>query len=105
MQIPSSEDTLMQRRERPVFVLDVLDRATFAFEAESLAKAEEFTRAPWFAPSLSGFLANKRKEWDKNVPLQTRIATEEEASIYREVADEFSDVSGRLFIAHLRTDE
>lgn len=90
----------MKCRERSIFVLDILGRPTFAFEAEDLAQAEAFVHAPWFASSLSEFFANKRKGWDKNIPLRTRVATEQEASIYRDIADEFTDLSGRLFIAH-----
>jgi len=91
----------MKCRERSIFVLDILGRPTLAFEAEDLALAEAFVHAPRFVSSLGEFFANKRKGgWDKNIPLRIRVATEEEASIYRDFADEFSDVSGRLFIAH-----
>jgi hypothetical protein len=90
----------MKCRERSIFVLDILGTPTLAFEAEDLAQAEAFVHTPWFASSLSEFFANKRKGWDKNIPVRTRIATEEEASIYRDIADEFADASSRLFIAH-----
>jgi hypothetical protein len=88
-------------KESSIFVLDILGTPSVAFEAEDPAQAEAFVHAPWFAPSLGKFFAHKRKGWDANVPLRPRVASEEEASIYRDFADEFSDVSGRLFIAHL----
>ena len=90
----------MKCKESSIFVLDILGTPSFAFEAEDLAQAEAFVHAPWFAPSLGKFFAHKRKGWDANVPLRARVASEEEASIYRDFADEFSDVSGCLFIAH-----
>ncbi len=91
----------MECRQRSIFILDIVGRAAFAFEADNLAQAEEFTRAPWFARVLGEFYANKRQGWDKNIPVRTRLATEPELSIYREFADELADQSDRFFIAHL----
>jgi hypothetical protein len=94
-------ELFMKCRESSIFILDILGTPSFAFEAKDLVQAETFVHAPWFATSLSAFFASKRKEWDKHVPLRTRVATAEEASIYRNIADEFSDASGSLFIAHI----
>jgi hypothetical protein len=88
-------------RERSIFALDVAGRAAFAFEAKSLAQAEELTRAPWFARALGKFHANKPQGWDSNIPVRARVATEAEISVYQELADEFADLSARFFIAHL----
>jgi len=52
----------MQQGQRSIFVLDVLDKADFAFEAESLAQARELSEAPWFVQAVSAFYSRKCRE-------------------------------------------
>ena len=95
----------MRQGQRPVFVLDVLDKADLAFEAESLAQARELSEAPWFVQAVSAFYSRKCRERTRERTDGTlrrpRPATEAEASVYRDVADEFADRSDCFLIAHL----
>jgi hypothetical protein len=91
----------MQQGQRPIFVLDVVDNAHFAFEADSLAQAQELSQAPWFVQAVSAFNSRKCRERTDGTVRRTRPATETEASIYRDVADEFADRSDCFLIAHL----
>lgn len=91
----------MRRSTHAVFVLDVLDKAKFAFEADSLAQAEEYAHAPWFLRSVGDFFSQHGRECEGNFTSRTRPANEAEASIYRTLADEFADMSGCLFVIHL----
>jgi hypothetical protein len=84
---------------RPVFVLDVLGRPRFAFEADTLAQAEELVGAPWFASALSRFWTRRGEEWNFKLGFCARTATRSEASIYQNFADEFAgDYSDSLFV-------
>ena len=91
----------MQQGQRSIFVLDVLDKADFAFEAESLAQARELSEAPWFVQAVSAFYSRKCRERTNGTVRRTRPATEAEASVYRDFADEFADRSDCFLIAHL----
>jgi len=99
----------MQQGQRSIFVLDVLDKADFAFEAESLAQARELSEAPWFVQAVSAFYSRKCRERTRERTQERtdgtlrrpRPATEAEASVYRDVADEFADRSDCFLIAHL----
>jgi hypothetical protein len=91
----------MPYRQRSIFVLDIRNEPTFAFEAEHLAHAEEIADAPWFSSAVCEFYSNKRGKWDDSATRRTRPATEPEAAIYRDYADEFADVSDQFLIAHL----
>jgi len=100
-----ARDSFMQQGQRSIFVLDVLDKADFAFEAESLAQARELSEAPWFVQAVNAFYSRKCRERTRERTDGTlrrpRPATEAEASIYRDVADEFADRSDCFLIAHL----
>jgi hypothetical protein len=89
------------RRERAIFVLDVLDKADFAFEADNLAQAEEYAQAPWLLRSVGQFFSQHGRGCDGTFTHRTRPATEAETSTYRALADEFSDTSDCFFVAYL----
>jgi hypothetical protein len=95
-----AKETFMERSEPQIFVLDVIDKRAFAFEADSVAQAEELVRAPRFTAALDGFCSRKG-EARTHASCLTRPATEAEASIYRDFASEFADASGRILVAHL----
>jgi hypothetical protein len=99
--MPSCPEQRMQQGQKPIFVLDISDKADFAFEAESLAQAQELSQAPWFVQAVSAFYARKCRERTNGTFRGTRPATETEASIYRDLADEFADESNCFLIAHL----
>jgi hypothetical protein len=94
-----------------IFVLDVADEPTFAFEAEGVGTAEALARSPWFAFTVADFFAKRgkalteealtEKALTENGCFFARLATEAEASLYRTLADEFAEVTDRLLIAHL----
>jgi hypothetical protein len=87
--------------ERPIFVLDVIDRPTFAFEAESLAQAEDLVRAPWLAAALDRFHRQRGNVDGRHATAGPRDATEAEAAVYRDFADEFAERSGQFLVALL----
>jgi hypothetical protein len=82
-------------------VVDVVDEASFAFEAKSLGEAEAHVRAPWFLRSLSQFFAQHGRGCQHSLAPSTRRASEAEASTYHALADEFAETSGRFFVAYL----
>ncbi len=97
--IKSNADHSGGGREPITFVLEVSDCAVFAFEAQSSAQAEEFTRLPWFTRALEDFCLSSR-----NIPISKgflRTATEREASVYQDLADEFADATNDFLIANL----
>src|SRR5258708_36178216 len=100
-----ARDSFMQQGQRSIFVLDVLDKADFAFEAESLAQARELSEAPWFVQAVSAFYSRKCRERTRETTngtfRRTRPATEAEASVYRDVADELADSTDCILITHL----
>ena len=87
--------------KRRIFALDVIYKPMFAFEAESLAQAEYLVRAPWFAEALTEFHLGRRGVQNQNALPQTRVATEAEAAIYHDFADEFAEHSDQFLVAHL----
>jgi hypothetical protein len=91
----------MHRAPQPIFVVDIGNEANFAFEAENLAQAEVYARAPWFLRSLGQFFARHGRGCESGFAPRTRLASEAEASTYRALADEFSDTSDCFFVAHL----
>ncbi len=92
----------MPHAQRPIFVLDVHDEPRFAFEADCLPQAEEFSRAGWFARALTEFRVSKSEAWDGNLSSRIRAASDVEASLYREIAEEFSEPANCFFVVHLR---
>jgi hypothetical protein len=93
--------TPMHQRKRAIFVLDVPDEADLAFEADSLAQAEEYARAPWFVRSVGQFFSHQGRGCETAFASQTRPASEAEAAVYRTLADEFAETAGCFFVAYL----
>jgi len=91
----------MERKQRPVFVLDISGRPTFAFEAKNMAEAERLVSAPSFFGSLRDFLAGRHEACSNGASIRARAASATEASIYRDLACEFADASGDVLLAHL----
>jgi len=89
------------KRERAIFVLDVLDDAGFAFEADDLAQAEEYARASWFLRSVGRFFLRHGRACQGGFASRARPASETEAATYRRLADEFAETSGCFFVAHV----
>jgi hypothetical protein len=89
------------RTATQIFVLDIAERPTFAFEADSACTAEALARSPWFAFAVADFFAQRGKALNENGRFFARLATEAEASLYRTLADEFAEATDRFLIAHL----
>jgi hypothetical protein len=73
-----------------IFVLDLLGRQAFAFEAEDAAAADVLVRQPWFVRVLDDYCRSHRLERDDR-PLRPRPATPAEAAVYGERAKEFPE--------------
>ncbi|VIO79913.1 hypothetical protein CI1B_82470 [Bradyrhizobium ivorense] len=90
----------MAYAQRSVFVVETRQAAAFAFEAASLAQAQALLQAPWLAAALDDFLRRRRaSEWCEHARI--RAATTAEAALYRGLADELADGSGRFLVAEL----
>jgi hypothetical protein len=85
--------------EPTIFVIEVSNWATFAFEAQSHSRAEELARSPWFTQALEEFCSSRHKMTISDKSL--RPATETEASIYRDLASEFADTANDFLVANL----
>jgi hypothetical protein len=97
--IKSNADSSGGGSEPITFVIEVSDWAAFAFEAQSSAQAEEFTRLPWFTRALEDFCLSSRKMTISEGFL--RAATDREASIYQEMANEFADTTSDFLVVSL----
>jgi hypothetical protein len=91
----------MQYARRTIYVVDVVDAPSFAFEAQSPGQTEAYTHAPRFLQSLSQFFAQHDQGCQHSLTPRTRPASETEAAIYLALADEFAETSGCFFVAHL----
>jgi hypothetical protein len=88
-------------RERPIFILDAGGGSAFAFEAASAIAAEGLTREPWFTEALEEFRQSRLRTRTGLAPARVRTATEAEAALYQDRADEFSDASNHFLVAHI----
>jgi len=83
-----------------IFVLELVDREAFAFEAESAATAEVMVRAPWFIRALNRFCDARGIVRDER-PLLPREATAREKAAYIDYRDEFPEALGSLLVVRL----
>lgn len=81
----------MAGRQHRIFVLDFANEPALAFAAESVVEAEALIQAPWFTRAVDDFCRKRRKVHHGSFPVRPRLATDVEASVYRERADEFAD--------------
>ena len=91
----------MPTTAQQVFVLETPHDTAFAFQAASPAHALELLHTPWLGAALSDFLARHRGASTRCEPMRIRAATPAEATLYRDLADEFADGSGRFLVAEL----
>jgi hypothetical protein len=89
----------MSLEHMPVFVLDIAKRPAFAFEADDFDSAQQITRSHWLLQPLDTFCRMRRRA-DAG-QLHLRAATDHEATLYRDRADEFAEAETRFLIAHL----
>jgi len=86
-----------------VFVLDLGRPPAFAFATGDVEQAQDIVRSPRLLRALDAFC--KRRPFDGGNRLQLRPATDDEAAIYHDRADEFAeDVTARLLIVHIGAD-
>jgi hypothetical protein len=91
------------QQQRHVFVLDVADGKSLAFEAENAAAAEALLQAPWFERAVREFRRAKgcRTSDIDGLPVHARTATPAEVSLYWDRAAEFAEESGPLLLARI----
>ncbi len=95
-----SKERRATRLRHPIFVLDLLDKPSFAFAAECQSQAEQFSGTEWFTRAAADFCASRGRTWD-GLSRRTRAATPAEAAIYHEFAEEFAEPANGFFIVHL----
>jgi hypothetical protein len=83
-----------------IFILSLFEDVDLAFEADSQESAEGLCRTSWFVQAVDQFRAHKR-ESASSLFYQARPATDAEAAIYRQIADEFAEWGDRLLVANL----
>jgi hypothetical protein len=86
--------------QRPVFILNLCEGTDLAFEADGEEIAEKFCRTPWFVQAVDRFRAHKTQSAN-SLFYRTRPATAAEASMYRQVADEFAELGPCMLVANL----
>jgi len=91
----------MSRTEHRIFVLDIANQPALAFEADSAFAAEALISASWFTEAVEDFCKKRRKIRNGTFPTRPRLATDVEASLYRERADEFAELTDHFLIAHI----
>jgi hypothetical protein len=82
-----------------IFVLDIAQRPAFAFAADSLDGARCMARSDWMLLALDRFCRVRRP--GAAGQFQLRCATDSEAAVYHDRADEFADPTAQILIAHL----
>jgi hypothetical protein len=83
-----------------IFVVELKGARRLAFEAAHEEQASSFARTAWFNDALTRYFASKnagRSEVDLKHAI--RPATQEEESIYRDFAREFTDLTGCFLFA------
>jgi hypothetical protein len=76
-----------------VFVVELPGTPSFAFEATHEPQATAFASAPWFKEALDNYLRSRSAGLPQaDLALRIRPATENEISVYRDFACEFSDM-------------
>lgn len=93
------DENTMCFQQTPVFVLDMSEAPAFAFAAENLDAARHVARSDWLLRALDSFCHERRQTAHARLTLRT--ATDDEAALYRDRADEFAEEATRFFIAHL----
>jgi hypothetical protein len=84
--------------EPTTFVIEVSAEAVFAFEAQNRSQAGELTRSPRFAQALEEFCLSRKMTISDNC---LRPATDSEASIYQDLANEFAGETNDFLVANL----
>jgi hypothetical protein len=90
----------MLHRPHHVFILNLFEDTNLAFEADGPESAESLCHASWFVEAVDAFRAHKR-ESASSLFYRTRPATDAEASMFRQVADEFAELGHRMLVANL----
>jgi len=83
-----------------IFILDVAERETFAFEAEHASAAEDLVREAWFVAALNDFCAKRRVACNSSA-LHPRPATATEAALFEQRISEFPEALDRILVARL----
>jgi len=95
----------MQQGQRSISFWMSSTRRTLPSRPRALRRPGKLSEAPWFVQAVSAFYSRKCRERTRERTDGTlrrpRPATEAEASVYRDVADEFADRSDCFLIAHL----
>jgi hypothetical protein len=81
-----------------IFVLEIAGLTAFAFEADNIDAARQITRSHWLLQPLDAFCRLRRRA--DCGPLRLRDATDHEATLYRDRADEFAETA-QFLVVHL----
>jgi hypothetical protein len=84
--------------ERRVFVLELDGRPKLAFETLEISSADEIVGSAWFRQAFDRFCP-RGPVTDSNTRL--RPATDEEASVFHDFAEEFAEPTAHFLVAHL----
>jgi hypothetical protein len=82
-----------------VFVIDIAQLPAFAFEADHVDAARQIVGSAWLLRALDAFCRVRRPADGRQLRLRT--ATDREAALYRDRADEFAEAEPHFLIAHL----
>jgi hypothetical protein len=93
---PSS---VREESERTVYVIELRELGAFAFEARNEVDAENLARSHWFVQAIDRFCSGRFGT--ANADSHLRSATDEEASAFQDLADEFADAASSFLVAHL----
>jgi len=92
----------MRSRPFPIFVVELPESLSLAFEAADEAQAAAFVDSPWFIQSLKNYLRSKQSRLSgEDFASRIRPATEQEISVYRGFKNEFADMTECLLFAPL----
>jgi hypothetical protein len=85
-----------------VYTVEIGGAPIVSFEAKNNKEAQELAKESWFLDDLENLAAGGQPLWDGKAAVRARLATNEEAERYRDIAAE-SEETGDIVLAFLVT--
>lgn len=91
---------------RAVYVLEILEKPTLAFEATSYHEARSLTKEEWLREELARLRSNGSPIWDGETKLTVRRAEEGEKQLFAEASENGrpTDVDELFFVYLIELD-
>jgi hypothetical protein len=85
-----------------VYTVEIGGTPIVSFEARNNREAQELAKEGWFLEDLKNLAAKGQPLWDGKAPVRARLASDDEAKRYRDIAAE-AEETGDIVLAFLVT--